>query len=298
MIEETCSEQTKNVQGTFQSYHEEIKRRDFMTKTEYNTKYFDNTDDDGEELPFHMEDQQFIVFSLSHEKFAPIPENKNSPALRIYGAFPDQESALDHCKNVQSADPNCSLLINKTHTWIVGAATPERMTDVKYVDVKRQCLLKLHERVRDKNKKEFEENIEERKVGDNEKPEPNKSIPNVLDDKRKASRKISKMAETRDQRFVAMSIIPDNTENCEFVFQVYGCFEDEKHANRWIRNVAGFQVTEYDIDVITACEWIYPQEMRSENAQKEVYRSTELDKIMKGYKSKPDDIKRLEETQV
>lgn len=286
---------TEAVQNTFQSYHEEIRRRDNVTKTDYNSKYFEPVKDDeeGEDLSFVQEDQRFVLFSLSHEEFAPVSECKNAPALRIYGAFPDIESVREHVKAVRACDSTCSLLVHNTHEWGLGGSCPAHLADDSYVRRKREHLLELYEKRMDKNKRQFDENVTQRQVGNNEKTVERDNRANDVSSKTKVGRKAPMAMVMRDQRVVALSVIQDDSADCEFLFRVYGCFETEKDANRWVRNVGGNHITDHDIDVVSTCEWMYPQSMLSSNARKEVFRSPELDKIMRNYKSKPEEVRKV-----
>ena len=287
---------SESVKQVFEPYHNEIKRRSDVMNSEYNSKFFEKVDDEGEELSFKQDDQLYILFSLSHKQFAPVPEKSNSPGLRLYGAFPDMESLQEHIKIIQQFDPNCSLLVNKTHEWIVGAASPDRLVDAKYVSSKKIAVLKTYEDNMQKNKREFEENVTNKNAGRSTKePEEESKVLSDLDSKKKVGRKISGNVQMTDQKLVAITVIPDHSQDCEFIFKIYGFFTTEEQANRWVRNVGGVQVTEFDIDIVSTCEWIYPQSMTTMNVKKEFYRSAELDKIMKNYKSKPDDVRRLEE---
>lgn len=267
-----------------------------MTNTEFNSKYFEKVDDEGEELAFKQEDQLYILFSLSHKEFAPVPQHIDSPGLRFYGAFPDQESLHEHIKIVKQYDSDCSILVNETHEWVVGASSPAHLVDAEYISSKKIAVLKSYKDKMAKNREEFEENVSHKSTGRNaKKSQEDKSFPIELKDKKKVGRKISRNVQMNDQKLVAISVIPDPSKDCEFLFKVYGFFENEEQANRWVRNVGGVQVTEFDIDIVSTCEWMYPQSMTSLNVKKEFYRAPELDKIMKNYKSKPDDVRRLED---
>lgn len=285
-----------SVKEAFQPYHTEIKRRGDVTNTEYNSKYFDRTDDNA--LPFIQEDQVYILFSLSHTGFAPVSQTKSAPGLRIYGAFPDQQSLHHYADLVKENDPVCSLLMNKTHEWIVGASSPAHLTDNEHIRAQKDRLLRKHKQTLSKNKAEFECNIAQHQVGECVKKEDLVHADNDIDDKTKVCRKISSRVHVDDQRLAAVTVVPDDTQECEFLFKVYGFFQNEEQANSWVRNVGGDAVTDFDIDIVSACEWIYPQAMISTNAKREVYRSAELTKIMKNYKSNPDEVRRVEELEL
>jgi hypothetical protein len=281
-------------------YYDEIARRGRVAAAEVrDTDYFDRVREDGDDMPFAMEEQSYVLFSLSHRGFAPVSESARAPALRVYGTFPDQESALAQADLVREHDPKCSLLLNRTHEWVVGASDPARMADAQHIAEKRDALLAAHRQERAQSDADFQSNVSKRQMGALPASNSNVEDERVVDlaaveGKVKARRKLPSGVQVCGQKLAALSVVRDPSDDCEFLFTVYACFEDAASVDRWVRNVGGNEVTQHDIDVISTCEWVYPQDMRDGKASKHAYRSAELHSIMNNYKSSPEEIKRVE----
>ena len=288
------------IQERFSEHMKEIQRRSSVAaQGDLNESVFERVKTSGNDPPFEMEDQKYMLFSMSHVGFAPLCEKKHAPSFRIYGTFPDEQSALNHARTVQSVDPDCSLLLNQTHRWLCGVATPDRLTDSEHVTRHAEALLELIAKTREESTRQFNENVSQHKTGEVvELPTVSESA-DALDtcQMSKTAHKIGTGAEVRGQRFVVLTIIPDVlSEDHEYLFRVYGCFETEDEANAYIRNVAGDAVRDYDIDIVSACEWVYPQQMTYQNIRSEVFRSKELDDIIAFQRKQPDEIRKLEAT--
>ena len=144
------------------------------------------------------------------------------------------------------------------------------------------------------NLKEFESNVAEQKAGDSKKKDARVEEAFANESQGKSHR-IHNSLDVRGQSIAAMSFVKDDADVPEFLFQVYACFDKEEDANTYIRNTCGDKVEDHDIDVVSTCQWIHPQNMTYENATKEVFRSDELDRIMKNHKNQPKEVARFKE---
>jgi hypothetical protein len=222
----------------------------------------------------------------------------NEPALRVYGAFPDETSALQHAAIVQGIDPACNLQLNRTHEWIVAAHSAERLSNAEVMEKKRSDILSHNRSSMASADRDFRHNLENKVTGGSlaeDDQECSDSCPiQVQDAGKKAIPRISRMAEVRDQGVVVISVLPDKVheegEPPEFIFKVYRCCENEESADLFVRNVASVEVTDHDIDVVTACEWLYPQQAHGKNIGKELYRDEELQNIMDKHKRSGDEV--------
>ena len=285
----------KNAETFFNAHQKEIKRRCDALDGDLSVKHFDRVDANGLELPFVMQDQLFVLFSMSHVEFAPVTLNAKQPAFQIFGTFATREDATDHACIVRALHPDVSLLIDETHKWIVGAATPARLADSDHISCVRDTILKRELDIANRNDTEFARNVENQEVPPLIPVDPDDDIDSqdvtvACASMRKAKR-LTNGVDVRRQSVVVMSILPDSdNEVSEFLMRIYGCFESDDEANRWICNVGGDHVTEYNIDIMSTCDWIYPQRLQHKHVRREVYRSTELDKIMKKHKSAPAEV--------
>merc|ERR1712194_193008 len=124
---------------------------------------FQKVENSGD-FPFQIADQKFIVFSMSHQDFAPKSTNPKNPAICIYGAFGTQEEALEYAREfVIPLQGSVSVLMNETHKWIAAVKSPNLLSDPKYIDNHTEKLLQRHQDLLHTNLKEFEENVKEQK---------------------------------------------------------------------------------------------------------------------------------------
>ena len=150
------SNMKEQIRNTFSDHHAEIKRRsEICEQNDNNDKTFSKVSD-AELYTFVNPDQKFIVFSLSHEKFYPQPENANNPAICIYGAFINREEAVEYAHYVNSCHPGISVLVDETHKWIVAAKNVENLQDKTFLENHTKRLLDDHLQKIDTNLKDFE----------------------------------------------------------------------------------------------------------------------------------------------
>jgi len=282
-----------SIKSTFEQHHNEIQRRSQITQQgiiddKKFTKVQDATDFD-----FHIKDQQFIVFSISQKSFAPVPVDLSNPAVCIYGCFPTNEEAVEFAHEVIKEHGNISVFVDTLHKWITAVKDPSCLTE-SYVEEHKNKLLKKHQEIIHSNLKEFEENVKNQTAGSSS-PKKEAKEEGKEHTKKGKSHKISNKLDIRGQKLAVVSFVKDTAEIPEFLFQVYGFFEKEDDANTYVRNVCGDKVEDFDIDVISTCEWVYPQNMNYENANKEIFRSEELDKIMQNHRNQPKEVAKFKE---
>tara|TARA_B100001741_G_scaffold93466_1_gene76650 strand:+ start:11900 stop:12871 length:972 start_codon:yes stop_codon:yes gene_type:complete len=283
------------IKTTFEQHHTEIQRRSEITQQGlHDTRVFSKVAD-ATEYNFKNDDQRFIVFSLSQEAFSPIPVNLKNPAVCVYGAFRTNDEALQYAKEeVLKQHPGVSVFVDETHKWITAAKNASCMTNGKYITDHKTRLLKNHADMLHMNLKEFNDNVSEQKAGESKKKTA--SIEEVLPNESLGkSHRIHNSLDVRGQTLAVVSFVKDDADVPEFLFQVYACFDKEEDANTYIRNTCGDKVEDHDIDVVSTCQWIHPQNMTYENANKEVFRSDELDRIMKNHKNQPKEVARFKE---
>mgnify|MGYP001419680834 CR=1 FL=1 len=283
------------VQSTFEQHQKEIKRRSEINQQGFiDDKKFSKVAD-ATDFKLKIEDQKFIVFSLSQTEFAPISVNKKNPAICIYGAFQTREEAIEYAKeSVLKEHPTISIFVDETHKWVAAVKNVKCLSE-NYVNQHVDALLKKHQEIIHTNTKDFKENVAEQKTGTTTKKEEKEKEENEISETKGKAHKISNRLDVRNQKLAVVSFVKDEAEIPEFLFRVYALFDKEDDANSYIRNVCGDNVEDFDIDVVSACEWIFPQTMTYENANKEVFRSEELDRIMKNHKNQPKEVAKFNE---
>ena len=292
-------EMSESIKDTFSVHHEEIQRRSMITQQGlHDSKTFSKVENVSE-FAFYNEEQKFIVFSLSHESFAPIAEDVANPGVCIYGGFPSRDEAMEYARTVMQTHTSNSIFIDEIHKWVVGASNPVHLTDADFIKKHTENLLSQHQAMIHANLKEFEENVEKKKVGHcKEKNDDEEESTASQATKRPEARshKIHGSLDVRGQKVLAVSFVKDSAEVPQFLMRVYGFFENETDANVFVRNTCGEKVQDFDVDIVSSCSWVFPQRMTYEHANKEVFRSEELDKIMQNHRNQPREVERFKQS--
>lgn len=273
------------VAKSFQGHHEEIQRRRRIGQAapdEQNPISFERAEG-ADELPFKLDSQTHFVWSASHEGMPPLAVDARKCAVRIYGLFGSHEEACEHAAIVAQCDPTCSLMVSPTHEWTMVPRNPERLADTA-AHVERT--LARHAGDRAERRDKFNENVSMRRSGLSEDPDapPERAAAESAPppDAKRVPLRLSRDAEVRDQSLVAVSFLDDSVGRSapEPIFRVYAAFDGTSAADAWAR-VAGDEVTDVDIDICSTCAWLFCNNVRSEDVQKEVYRSKTLNDIIK-----------------
>lgn len=294
---------------------EEIKRRAELSKAGVpSNANFERVEAIGDDPPFVNEEQMWVLFSTSHSGFAPRAKDPRYPGIRVYGCFDTQENAIEYANEVlRRVDPNCSIQLNKTHEWICACKNATNLTNADYVNKKTNTLLSVHDSQLQKSEVTFKENVRKmqqangsveplKETTDEDGPDEdnnNGKDKSTGDQESGAasggSKMLSRSCELSGQTFMCVSFVHDteSPDEPEFLFKVYGCFNTLEDADRYVRNVAGERVTEYDLNVITLLKWIFPTRDVDVLTQ---YRSSELTKIMRHHREQPSKVEEYHKT--
>ena len=301
---------SEQIQKAFGEHQQEIRRRAAVhSEGNVNSCMFERVDDDGLDDPLENPEQTFVVFSLSHREFAPRASDPTNPGLCVYGAFETREEAMEHAAEVQRRHPKHSLLIDRTHQWICAPATVAHLQDEAHICAKRDALLRAHANEQAAARREFDANVAEQRAGRVAHPAAEDGGGGGDGDggggggdgdgdggaaaPKDPAVRVHRACRVDGQALAVLSVLPDSDEDAEFLFRVYGLFESEAAANKYVRNVCGVHVQDHNIDVVKTCAWIFPQQMDGRHVQKEVYRSEELNRVMGALKRSPQEVQRF-----
>jgi hypothetical protein len=287
----------------------EIQRRAQVARAPSHSA-FDKVEAPGDDPPFEDADQQWVLFSTSHVGMAPRSTNPARPGLRLYGCFPDPESARRFAAAVRADDPTCNLQLDRTHKWVLACRDADRLADATHVAKKTEALLLAHVDDLSRARVEFKDTVESMKArgidpttptvtqGDADDradslaaPAPPPASP-VPDGETEGAGSgggapvLTRSCELAQQCVACISFVDDSEDPAEpeFLFRVYGCFGGEAAADRYVRNVASDRVTDYDMDVVSLLKWVHPTvavDMKKE------FRASELNKIMSDHRAQP-----------
>lgn len=293
---------------------EEIKRRAELSRAGVSSDAnFERVDAIGDDPPFVNEEQKWVLFSTSHSGFAPRAKDPRYPGIRVYGCFDTQENAIEYANEVLAPmDPNCSIQLNKTHEWICACKNTTNMGNADYVNKKTNTLLSAHKTQLQRSEVDFKKNVLKmqqanasveplKETTDEDGPDDDNNVKDkpVGDQSSDAasgsSKMLSRLCELSGQSFMCVSFVQDteSPDEPEFLFKVYGCFNTLEDADRYVRNVAGERVTEYDLNVITLLKWVFPTRDVDVMTQ---YRSSELTKIMRHHREQPSKVEEYHKT--
>jgi hypothetical protein len=289
-------------QDAFAPHFKEIARRrdvtgDVHAQTD-RSQFERNTADTGPET-FVIDDQRIALLSIAHREFAPRSPNQRG-WVRLYGAFESKDDASRHAQAILVDDPGISMLTIPTHEWILIACSPERFVDADLAEDRREEMLEMNRRQRERDAEEFQEHRKQCVNGDRDDAP---RVEEVDEDECTTDAEVktsvppgAKIARGRlgagslvtGQRIAAIShIVPEDDSHGEFLLKVYACFDTMAEADVWVRNVAAPRVQDVHIDIVDLCRWVEPAAMKAGNAPKELFRNNELDKIMTHRKDEP-----------
>lgn len=283
-----------NNQAGYQTYFDEINRRAEATKDE-DSKFFKKIDTGGQDLPFELNDQKYVVFSLSSKEIPPKAIDAKQPAFRIMGCFSSQEDAKEHADFVSESNKQVSLFIDECRTWIVIPDTFENCVNAQHISDVKTKLLQEYAKVRKHDDEEFEKAREGCDIERTVRTESDAQVDNVPKTTPESRSHILKGSCNIHGQDLAVVVILPNHDTGEAMFQILGCFSKQEDADRWIRNVASRKILNYDMHVISTCQWIFPNRMQGDGAQNMEYRNPELQKIMEKQRAAPGEVKQFEE---
>ena len=276
-----------SAQESYTRNHTEIQRRQQITQSgeQQNPRNFERVPNTPE-MPFYIDAQTHFVWSASHDGMAPRSQDAHHPAVRIYGTFGSHEEAAEHARVVASVDSTCSLIVSPTHKWVMVPKNPDRLAAS---DTHIEAVLGAHKEAREKSTMSFRENVQNKRGGtglvDNKAPKETKTAQKT--DVAFAPRRLGRDAEVRDQSIVAATFLKDTTQPVgEPIFMVYAAFDNTTTGDVWAR-CAGDHVLDYDIDLVSTCEWLFVNDVSNEDFGQEIYRSNELNAIMANQKKQP-----------
>ena len=299
-------------QGLFDDHHLEIGRRRESTNTHVPNRttstFAPNKTDTGG--AFVLEDQNVILFSISHTGFPPISLD-GLGAIRLYGAFPDDAEAISFAPVILAEDPGVSMVKQTMREWFVVPSTPERFGCAAEMDAKRDEILGLHDKLLEDDRADFEGRYdkrgEERDGAEQDDARRIEDLEDVEDDAetdeavqkvpvpeggKTCKKRLSAQTQLAGQRYAVVSTLyPPEDPHGEFLVKIYGCFDNPQEADAWVRNQASSIVQRENLDVVKLHEWVKPGVMSSTNAPKEEFRDGELNNIMQFHKDEPSRVK-------
>ena len=286
----------RDAKSIFTEHHTEIQRRGVVTHNSVtNSDTFERLHDGEQTISFKCPNQQWVLYSISHVGMAPVSTDPRNPALRIYGTFETPEDARTQAMLIAQSE-SCSLLISKTHEWIVAVRDTNHLSDSTATEAHIQKVIDAHQQSRRESSVEFDKNVADKHIPIPEKMDKQEDV-EMSDGPFQplgipAATKLPRTLEVRDQAVAAVSFLCDapDVPAPEFLFRVYSCFGSVQDADRYVRNCAGDHVKSFDVDVVSTCEWLHPQKCTTSDVSKEVYRSTELNSIMTWHKSQPKEV--------
>lgn len=116
----------------------------------------------GDDPPFRLPSQRWVLFSLSHVAMPPVAANPALPALRVYGCYEHREDALSHASCIAAEDAACCLMVSQTHEWVVAAKCAARATDAALCAAKVERLLRRYALSIEERRAEFEANRQQK----------------------------------------------------------------------------------------------------------------------------------------
>jgi len=150
----------KSVEDVFRPAFEEITRRAGAARAldpdDAETTHFAAAPD-APRLPLRRDDQAWVLLSMGTAVLAPRPLDATRPALRVYGAFATREEAAEHAAEaVRPLDPACSLVVARTHEWVLMPQTEDAVADPAAAARRLERRLQAHRAAQADESEEFD----------------------------------------------------------------------------------------------------------------------------------------------
>lgn len=253
-------------------------------------------------LPLYLENQKIVLFSSSHVAMSPFCSDPENPGIKIYGIFPDMDSIYEYIDSNKLLN-TVNIQTHPVHSWAVVVSSEDKLSNAEYIDMKVKKILEYEEAERTDLNEEFDANVKDKKCGDSSMKESRKVSESTTFDHKKMLRDLKKTHNLSSvqpiygQKFLVASFVPDNVYDKvpEFLFKVYAAFDSEDEADAWVRHVLSEDCTDFNIDVVSSCQWLYPQSIKSSDFVKEKFRGEELNNVMQYHKNEPSKVKQFKD---
>ena len=243
--------------------------------------------------------QRYALLTVGTTVLAPRSLERRFPSLRVYGCFECKEDAHDHAEVVRRVDPACSLVVVECGEWFLFPQSEEVLASKERAAEALATRMAAYRAERAAEDEAFrgavEDNVD-RKVRwqpadwsqeQEEEAEAERAV-------YRRPRRLRAGGEVRGQTAVALCLVPDESDAGEVMVSVLGAFESIAEANEWAKDVATKLVTDHDIFIAPACEWLYPNGTRA-TTQSDHYRIKELQTIMDAAKANPINVRNFKE---
>ena len=266
-----------SVEETFAPALKEIARRSTaLDNGGGDGRYFEREEGVGD-MPFVLPGQDYALVTFATTVMPPRAVDVTSPALRVYGTFASRAEAAEHASVVQTVDSACCLLVVRTREWVLMPQTEACRDDA---DVNRAHVaqrLAAYASVHRDGSETFDHRVEQKGGGS-----ASCAPPLEEEEDTEVYRPPTRMrsgSEVRGQSVATLSFVEDAVAG-EVLVKVLGCFENSASAERWVRNTASRQITDFDIVVASTCEWLFPNQRAVAKTTTTHYRHPELQRIM------------------
>ena len=230
------------------------------------------------------------------------------PGFRVCGAFENVEKLKRHVQAAggPAAFGGVNLIKADVHKKFLICSSLEKQQEPGYVFDKIEKLTAAYEKTLRFHTEEFNENKAKRQQGktglskQSQATQKLTSRKSLLDKKFEEERKsgsetgdVSRSAEVRGQTVAVVTIFEDTSPDVlsgqkdpEPIVIVWGCFENEEVAKRFIYTTLSKFVKDVSLDIVNMYEWVYPTQIADHVDEiSEQYRNPSLNKIMNSRKT-------------
>lgn len=262
-------------------------------------------------LPLQNDAHRFIFVHIAHQSHRPI---SIYPAIRILGAFSTEDEVKDWIKQYYGTDQSCSSWLTVSHQLLVLCESTSKQLNQKYFQDHMKTLLSFHENLQNKSQTDFDENVENRKIGktgcslyakDNKlKQKHNQTELKQFKNKIKnlpSTTQLSQSVRVNGQNFAVIIILRDLRQLvlekktvAEPGIAILDVFSELDDALHYAKYTASKHYSTCSIDVVDMYQWIFPENVDTD-AIPEMYGNEQLNDIMVGRKDTNANVAKYEE---
>jgi hypothetical protein len=257
-------------------------------------------------LQFEDPLQQVVLLNITHRQQNP---KSTMPGFRICGAFENVDKLKRHVQTAggPAAYGGVNLIKADVHKKFLICSSLQKQQEPGYVLDKIDKLSAAYDKTLRFHTEEFNENKAKRQQGktglstksQQQQSQKLTSRKSLLDKKFEEERKngsetgdVSRAAEVRGQTVAVVTIFEDTSpevlsgqKDPEPIVIIWGCFENEEVAKRFIYTTLSKFVKDVSLDIVNMYEWVYPTQIADHVDEiSEQYRNPSLNKIMNSRK--------------
>lgn len=239
-----------------------------------------------EPYPLHLPNQSCALVQIAHKDLH-CSTKSGRAGLRVLGIFDAASKAKKHYKKCVKRGLVSGLPAFVVSLFETNVIPSCKERSVEYLTEKAERLQSEYAEKMKKKKALFDETLEKRREIRDEEAKSGAKKPDEWTPKKKEEApalpeeasdsdddddeaEVKRDAEIRNQRFVALSVLIDDGPEQEDAFTLYGCFDRESDAKRYVNDTLSDHEDQRHLFVCDMYEWLFPYTIAQPGMMKKI----------------------------